>query len=224
MGLVTIYVLGQKYRVPGALTIMKALEYIGFVYTHGCGCRGGFCGACGTMYRLAGDHRILTGLACATKVEDQMYLVQLPQDPSRKPTYDVTQLAPSENVLLNHYPDIAKCVACNTCTKACPQDILVMDYVQAALRGDIETAAKLSFDCIMCGLCSLRCPADIRQYQVAILARRLYGAHIVDGSKELAKRVKKIEAGDYEADYKKLMAMDDAEFKKLYYGRDKEPR
>ncbi|MBU4203680.1 MAG: 4Fe-4S ferredoxin, partial [Acidobacteria bacterium] len=37
-----------------------------------------------------------------------------------------------------------------TCTKACPQDINVLDYIQAIIQGDLQKAANLSFDCLMC--------------------------------------------------------------------------
>ncbi len=49
--LITIYVMGEAYQVPKDLTIMKAMEYAGFRFIRGCGCRGGFCGACGTVFR-----------------------------------------------------------------------------------------------------------------------------------------------------------------------------
>lgn len=41
--LVDIYVMGKRYKVPEGLTIMTALEYAGYKYVRGCGCRGGFC-------------------------------------------------------------------------------------------------------------------------------------------------------------------------------------
>ena len=45
--MIPIYIMGKKYLVPSGLTIMKAMEYSGYRYVRGCGCRGGFCGACG---------------------------------------------------------------------------------------------------------------------------------------------------------------------------------
>ena len=48
-------------------------------------------------------------------------------------------------------------------------DIEVMDYIAAAMRGDIARLAELSFDCVMCGLCTSRCPAELCQYNIAIL-------------------------------------------------------
>ena len=59
--MVTIYVMGKKHMVPADLTIMKAMEYAGYKYIRGCGCRGGVCGACSTVYRKAGDYKIYSG-------------------------------------------------------------------------------------------------------------------------------------------------------------------
>ena len=55
---VRIYVTGKKYKVPYDLTIMKALEYIGYKLIRGAGCRGGFCGACATLYKVKGDYKL----------------------------------------------------------------------------------------------------------------------------------------------------------------------
>ena len=46
--LIPVYVMGKRYMVPPSLTIMKAMEYAGYRLLRGCGCRGGFCGACAT--------------------------------------------------------------------------------------------------------------------------------------------------------------------------------
>ena len=75
-----------------------------------------------------------------------------------------------------------------------------MQYVQAAMRGDIEEVARLSFECIMCGLCASRCPAEIVQYNVAILCRRLYAKYMAPKAKHVASRVKEIEAGKFDAE------------------------
>ena len=80
--MVPIYIMGKKYMVPAGLTIMKALEYSGYRYVRGCGCRGGFCGACGTVYRFRGDYKLLSGLACQTEVKDDMYMVHIPFFPA----------------------------------------------------------------------------------------------------------------------------------------------
>ncbi|KPK22426.1 MAG: 4Fe-4S ferredoxin, partial [Dehalococcoidia bacterium SG8_51_3] len=38
--LIPVYVMGKRYLVPETLTIMKALEYAGYQFIRGCGCRG----------------------------------------------------------------------------------------------------------------------------------------------------------------------------------------
>ncbi|MCX7844910.1 MAG: 2Fe-2S iron-sulfur cluster binding domain-containing protein, partial [Candidatus Bipolaricaulota bacterium] len=116
--MVTVFIMGQAYQVPAGLTILKALEYAGFRLTRGVGCRGGFCGACATVYRLPGDYRLYADLACQTTVKDGMYLALLPSTPAERKRYDLKRVKPSGETLLALYPELARCVACNTCTKA----------------------------------------------------------------------------------------------------------
>lgn len=212
--------MGREYKVPLGLTIMKAMEYSGYRFIRGAGCRGGFCGSCATVYRIDGDYKLRVALACQKTVEDGMYLAQLPFTPANKPVYDVEKLNPSVNVLLEYYPEIAKCVSCNTCTKACPQDLEVMDYVQAALRGDLEEVARLSFDCIGCGLCAMRCPTSIVPYNVAQLARRLYGKYVMPRAKHVDDRVKEVEEGKFDEEMKNLMEASLDVLKERYTERD----
>lgn len=102
-------------------------------------------------------------------------------------------------------------------------DIKVMDYVAAAMAGDIKKAAELSFDCVMCGLCAARCPAEEVQYNIAILARRLYGRYILPKAEHLAQRVQEVESGKYETMLQELMKADKATLMKLYKERETEP-
>jgi heterodisulfide reductase subunit C len=95
-----------------------------------------------------------------------------------------------------------------------------MRYIAAAQRGDIAKVADLSFDCLMCGLCASRCPAEIVQYNVAILARRLYARHLVHPAAHLAVRVQEIESGVCEADLDAMVAASDVELKRLYAARE----
>lgn len=220
---VRVYVMGREYKVPFGLTIMKAMEYAGYRFIRGAGCRGGFCGACATVYRIEGDYKLRVALACQKTVEDGMYLTQLPFTPANKPVYDVEKLSPSVNVLLEYYPEIAKCVSCNTCTKACPQDLEVMDYVQAALRGDFEKLVSLSFDCITCGLCAARCPAEIVPYNIALLARRIYGKYVMPKAKHVEEKIKEIESGKFDGEIRKLMEASVDNLKEIYEKREIEP-
>jgi succinate dehydrogenase/fumarate reductase-like Fe-S protein len=218
-GTVEVFIMGKSYKVPAGLTIMKALEYAGYRYIRGCGCRAGFCGACSTVYRIEDEQKLGFDLACQKVVEDKMYLVQLPFVPAAKAEYDIEKLKPSDSILLTMYPEIARCVSCNTCTKSCPQDIEVMKYIQMAVRGDIAKCAEISFDCIQCGLCAMRCPADIKHYHLSQLARRLRGKYIDPKSKNLSKRLKEIEQRKYDDEIEKLMRISKKEITEMYKNR-----
>jgi formate hydrogenlyase subunit 6/NADH:ubiquinone oxidoreductase subunit I len=217
--IVSIYIMGKEYKVPASLTILKATEYAGYTYTRGCGCRGGICGACATVYRTSDSYRIKVGLACQTVIEPGMHLTQIPFYPANKAMYDIAKMKPVAADVLRMYPEIARCLCCDTCTRACPQDLEVMYYIQAALRGDVKEAAKLSFECIMCGLCVSRCPAELMHYNVAILCRRLYGKYGLKKSEHLAKRVQEITDGKFKDELDSLVKMDNAQLKKTYEDR-----
>ena len=216
---VNIYIMGKEYSVPYGLTIMKAMEHAGYRIVRGAGCREGFCGACATVYRIKGDYKFYVALACQETVKDEMYLTQIPFTPIDKPVYDLNKLRPVATSLAEYYPEINRCVSCNTCTKACPQDLEVMDYIQASIRGDFESIAELSFDCIACGLCALRCPMEIRIYRVAELARRLYGKYIMPEAKHTEERVKEIEDGKYDSELERLAKTKLENLKELYEKR-----
>jgi len=220
--LITVSIMGKPYEVPAEATIMGAIEYAGHQIIRGAGCREGYCGACATIYRLPGDYKIYTGLACMTLVEDGMSLAQVPYVPAEKAIYDIEKLKPNVTAIQQMYPSVFRCVACNTCTKSCPQGLQVMDYIQAAKRGDIAAVMDLSFDCVVCGLCMLRCPAEITQPLVGILAKRLYGRYLRKDSPELVERVKAVENGAYEAEYTELMSMSRKDLSDRYYARDTE--
>jgi succinate dehydrogenase/fumarate reductase-like Fe-S protein len=216
---VEVFIMGKSYKVPAGLTIMKALEYAGYRFIRGCGCRAGFCGACSTVYRIEDKQKLEFDLACQKVVEDNMYLVQLPFVPASKAEYDVNKLEPKDTTLITMYPEIARCVSCNTCTKSCPQDIETMKYIQMAVRGDISKCAEISFDCIQCGLCAMRCPADIKHYHVSQLARRLRGKYIDSKSKNLTKRLSEIQNRKYDDEIEKLIKMEKKDIMELYKDR-----
>lgn len=220
--LIKIYIMGKEYEVPDALTIMKALEFSGYKFIRGCGCRAGICGACATVYRLPDDYKLYVGLACQTLIEPNMYLAEIPFYPANRAPYDLEKTQPIVDEILKRYPEVARCLACNTCTKACPQDIEAMEYIQAALRGDIKRVAKLSFECIMCGLCVSRCPAEIMHYNVAILCRRLFAKYLQPKAAQLQKMVAEIKEGKYDQEIKDYIKMNKEDLKKAYEKRDME--
>ncbi len=218
--LIPIYIMGKRYDVPPSLTIMKAMEWAGYILVRGVGCRGGFCGACATVYRIKDDPKLYFGLACQTVVKPEMYLGQIPFFPAKRASYDITQLEPLATTLFKTYPETLRCLGCGTCTKACPQELNVKGYMAAAMRGDIAMVANMSFDCIMCGLCAARCPAEEPQYNIAILARRLYGRYLAPRSPHLGQRVDEIQSGKFDSEITGLKALDFNGLKERYLARE----
>lgn len=219
---VRIHIMGKAYDVPADATILTAIEYAGYRFIRGCGCRQGHCGACATIFRRKGEYKLQADLACQTRVEDGMELVQIPFTPAPKASYNIEDESYSGNVFFKYYPELARCVSCNTCTKACPQDLEVMDYIQAAIRGDFATTADESFDCIQCGMCALRCPAEIVQYHVAQLARRMYGRYGQPEPEHLTRRVVEIKQGKFEEVLDQLSHLNRKELEKRYAERERE--
>lgn len=221
--LIPIYIMGKQYDVPAGLTIMKAMEWAGYRIVRGAGCRAGFCGACATVYRIQGDHRLYFDLACQTVVRPNMILTQIPFFPAPRAAYNVLDLQAVTEQVYKIYPEVLRCLSCGTCTKACPQDLDVMDYMASAMRGDIAGVAEKSFDCIMCGLCAARCPVGEVQYNVAILCRRLYGRYLAPPSQHLLDRIDEIQAGAWDAPLADLKAAGVDDLKKQYAARAIEP-
>jgi ferredoxin len=218
--LIDVYIMDKRYQVPATLTIMRAFEYAGYHIVRGAGCRGGFCGACATVYRMTGDNKLYVALACQTVVQDGMRLAQIPSFPANKMRYDFAALDGDGAHLIEVYPELGLCKGCNTCTKACPQDLQVMEYIGASLRGVVARAADLAFDCIACGLCTARCPGELVPYNIGLLARRLYGAYIAPRSPHLAARIEEIKTGQCDAAVQELKQLPLDELKKRYNTRD----
>ena len=204
--MINVYLFGKKYQVPAGLTIMTAMEYAGYELVRGCGCRNGFCGACATIYRIKGESELHGCLACQTEVQENMYVATLPFFPLEKRVYSIEEIKPDQQVMMQLYPEIYTCVGCNACTKACTQELNVMQYIAYAQRGEYDKCAEESFDCVMCGVCSSRCPAGISHPQVAMLARRLNGKYIAPECQHLADRVNEVNEGIYDEKIAELMA------------------
>lgn len=220
---IPIYVMGKKYEVPETLTIMKAMEFAGFRFLRGAGCRGGICGACPTVYRMAGDYKLHFGLACQTVVEANMYLAQIPFFPANRAQFTLEEMGGAAEAIHALYPELFRCVACNQCTKACPMDVDVLGYISALKQGNLEKAARISFDCIQCGLCASRCMGEIPQYHIAQLARRVFARFVQPQAAHLKVRVDEIEAGKYTTMLADLAAMSKEDLQKIYVEREREP-
>ena len=222
--LIPIYVFGKKYAVPEGLTIQKAMEFSGYQFIRSCGCRGGICGACLTEYRISGAYPLKVVLACQALIEPEMQITQSPFVPMNRARYELERLKNDAGVLGRVYPEIYRCLQCHTCTRVCPMEIEVMDYIALAIRGDTEGVAALSFQCVMCGVCVSKCPAEISQPHVALLARRIYGRHVLSVPGSLYQRINEISRGRYDQTLEKLTRLSTEELKKIYTEREQEPQ
>ncbi len=216
---VNIFLFGKEYQVPQNLTIMTAVEYVGYQLIRGCGCRSGFCGACVTFYRI-NDGELKVCLACQTKVEAGMYVATMPLFPLVKQIYDIEKISPIESIMAQLYPEIYNCKGCNLCTKNCPKGLNVKEYVAHASHGDYTKCAEESFECVMCGACASKCPAGIVQPQVAMLARRINGRYLAPGCTHLKDRVREIKNGDFCEIIEALMQKPLEEMQELYNNRE----
>ncbi len=222
--LISIYIFGKQYRVPENLTIQKAMEFAGYQFIRSCGCRGGICGACLTEYRVPGNYQLKVVLACQALIEKEMQITQSPFVPMNRADYHLGALKVQPGILGKMYPEIYRCLQCNTCTRVCPMEIQVMDYMAHAIRGEIEEVATLSFQCILCGACAAKCPAEISQPHVALLARRIYGRHILPLPGGLGQRISDIKTGRYNRVLERLIGLQIEELMKVYTLREQEPQ
>ena len=218
--LIPIYYLGKKHLVPEGVTIMGAVELSGHRLIRGCGCRGGFCGACATVYRVPGDHQIKVGLACQTQIEEGMDVAILPYYPAQKILLNLSSEEDPVKTLYRMYPEMFRCLGCSACTKICPQDLSVMDIIAEVQRGNLTAVAEMSFDCVMCGLCASRCLAQMVPYNIAMSARRLYAYSSLPRPGYVDTRIKEIEQGLYDGQIDELIGKGQEELQKLYAERD----
>ena len=212
--MVTVEIEGKPHQVPAGITLMKALWYVGQEVIRGAGCLGGFCGACATYYRTKDDPKVKTCLACSFAVEDGMSFSFMPAFPARKATYDLAELKDPKQDLFNLYPEAPLCRNCNACTEACPQSIDVREGVWKAVFGDFKAVSEMFMDCVMCGMCAPVCIADIAPNLVAVYASRAQGVHFTDKPEGLETRIKAIEDGRYQADWTRVLNMNDEELQK----------
>ena len=222
--LIKIFILNKCYSVPGEATIMQAMEFAGYQLIRGCGCRGGVCGACSVVYRIPGHFELISGLACQTRIQENMQILQIPFFPVNKTRYHIDSLEASPEQVLSLYPGIVKCMGCSTCTKICPMEINVMNGISEILTGDIGAVSKRSIGCTMCGLCAAFCPAGLSPFLYFLLCRRLDGRHIKKPFIDVPPRIQEIESGKYDSEMSRLTGMSRDKLKRLYEEAQKDKR
>jgi len=95
-------------------------------------------------------------------------------------------------------------------------DLNVMEFVAAAMRGDLEKVVHLSMECVMCGMCAVRCPAELTPFNIALLVRRIYGRHVIPPSPQLKQRLQEIGEGKFEEELHRLKKTEKAEIEERF--------
>jgi heterodisulfide reductase subunit C len=149
-------------------------------------------------------------------IEPDIYLVQLPFVPANKAIYTIKNVPANDSNIIKLYPELMRCLQCNTCTKSCPMELDVMNYVAAAMRGGLKEVVELSMECVMCGMCAARCPAELTPFNIALLIRRMYGKHLIPPSPQLAQRLKEIREGKFEEELNQLKESNQTELQERY--------
>jgi ech hydrogenase subunit F len=88
-------------------------------------------------------------------------------------TPSATRLYPAEHRQLPAYRgtldvDLASCVFCGACARACPSDCMKVDIKASTLETD-------PFACVYCGMCVDACPTDalaMRPHHAAVAAEK----------------------------------------------------
>jgi Na+-transporting NADH:ubiquinone oxidoreductase subunit A len=70
---------------------------------------------------------------------------------------------------------VRPCVACSSCARVCPVEILPQLAYKSALAGEVEESlAHGLLDCVECGLCTYVCPSKIELCRFLTDAKRTY--------------------------------------------------
>ncbi len=211
--LVSVEIMGKQYRVPEGISVVQAYWYSGHEVVRGIGCLGGVCGACSTVYRTQGSYELKSGLGCQLLVEEGMSFSMMPNYPVHRAAYKIEEVQEPKQDLFKFFPESSLCRNCNACTEACPQGINVREGLWKAVFGDFEGASDEFLSCVMCGLCVPVCIADIASNQVGLYARRTQAVFFGKRPEGLTKRVKDILDGEYDSEWKKVLAMGDKELR-----------
>ena len=134
----------KNMRCRQSLTIMEAMEYAGYQLVRGCGCRNGFCGACATIYRIAGRPGA-EGMPCLLRrqVEDNMYVATLPFFPLVKAGLrhrkNQADAADHDAALPG---DLLPVSAATPARRPARRSLNVMQYIAYAQRGEYEKVRR----------------------------------------------------------------------------------
>ena len=133
----------------------------------------------------------------------------IPNTPVHRAAYKLEEIKDPKQDLFKYFPESSMCRNCNACTEACPQGINVREGLWKTVFGDFEGASNEFMSCVMCGLCVPVCIADIASNQVGLFARRTYGVFFAKRPEGLEQRIREISEGKYNAEWQKVLDMNE---------------
>tara|TARA_B100000686_G_C16804464_1_gene988925 strand:- start:5518 stop:6177 length:660 start_codon:yes stop_codon:yes gene_type:complete len=169
---IKIKVSGKPLLAQEGETVMHAMWMTGWADKIQTGCIGGVCGACTISVRFSDGRPGETDLACLRSVEDGMEVFPYPIEVST-PLPPV--FSPDVGKMREAFPTLDRCSKCESCTKACPMDIPVMESVLRMQKGQFEAVAEDFITCIHCGLCRFVCEDKVKPHNMGMWVRRSLG-------------------------------------------------
>ena len=97
----------------------------------------------------------------------------------KKPSYSkafLSSLNPSNlSVNCGTHGEERACIACGSCNRVCPVDVLPQLTFKAVLADDVDESLSLGLlDCVECGLCAFVCPSKIELSGILKSAKKAY--------------------------------------------------
>lgn len=202
---VSLIVNGKQLKADEGSSILEAVMQSGETVTDNIGCSGqGVCGSCRVLVRRQDEKKVVSTLACETKVEEGLqvsFLDHLPVN-HRQHVYKTDDWeGKTWNILerINEvFPEAKHCRHCGGCDNACPKHLEVQKGVNMAAEGDLNAAAIFN-ECIMCNLCTIACPEMISPNHLGTYVRRLTTAMTLRPS-DLLRRLHQIDSGEMTID------------------------
>ena len=169
---VSIKISGKTIQAQEGETLINAIWNAGIAESIKAGCTGGVCGACTVTLRYSDGRQGGTELACMKTVLEGMEVFPCPVDAdvSMEPVANPDVLA-----LQSVFPTFNRCTKCDSCTKACPMSIPVMESVLRMQKGEFLQVAEDFMTCIHCGLCRFVCEDRVKPHNMGLWVRRSIG-------------------------------------------------
>lgn len=82
------------------------------------------------------------------------------------------------NLLIEHEPDILKCMECGSCTATCSSGVFTENSFRKAIHylknGQEKEALPMLKSCMLCGKCQMVCPRAINTRHLIISICNIY--------------------------------------------------